>query len=123
MGYTLEYANQMNLTAIVPRNDLASTKYCLANLGFEYLIYLPDGGSVWVDLTDASGQLTVEWLNPSTGEKMSGGEITGGSRQEFAASFSGDAVLYIVSKRTLPPTPPPPSPPKPWWRARRSPVR
>ena len=97
MGYTLAYANQMNLTAMVPHNDLASTKYCLANPGFEYLVYLPNGGNVWVDLTDASGQLAVEWLNPSNGEKMSGGEITGGVQQEFTAPFSGDAVLYIVS--------------------------
>jgi len=31
MGYTLTYANKMNLAAMTPRNELASTKYCLAN--------------------------------------------------------------------------------------------
>jgi hypothetical protein len=95
MGYTLAYANRMNLAAMTPRNDLAATEYCLANPGGEYLIYLPDGGKVTVDLSEVSGKLAVEWLNPSTGEKMSGEATTGGGKQEFTAPFSGDAVLYI----------------------------
>jgi hypothetical protein len=96
MGYTLFYANRMNLAAMTPRGDLASTGYCLANPGVEYLIYLPDGGEVSVDLSDALGELVLEWLNPSTGERMSGGKTTGGDRQVFTAPFSGDAVLYMV---------------------------
>ncbi|MBC8234274.1 hypothetical protein H8E77_32395 [bacterium] len=95
MGYTLSYANQMNLAAAVPRNDLASTEYCLANPGVEYLIYLPDGGNVNVDLSAASGRLAVEWLNPNTGERMPGGTTTGGGSREFTSPFSGDAVLYL----------------------------
>lgn len=96
MGYTLTFANRMNITDTVPRNDLASTKYCLANAGFKYFIYLPKGGTVWVELTDAIGQFAVEWFNPSNGEAMSGGEIAGGARREFTAPFNGDAVLYIA---------------------------
>jgi len=95
MGYTLSYANRMNLAAAVPRNELSSTEYCLANPGVEYLIYLPDGENVNVDLSDASGRLAVEWLNPNTGERMSGGTTTGGGSREFTAPFSGDAVLYL----------------------------
>ena len=41
MGHTLAYANRMNLAAMTPRDDLASSGYCLANPGEEYLIYLP----------------------------------------------------------------------------------
>jgi len=98
MGYTLLYANKMNLAAMFPRNDLASTKYCLANPGVEYLIYLPEGGNVIVDLSDASGNLSVEWLNPDTGERVSGKTTSGGEDKEFTSPFSGDgdAVLYIV---------------------------
>lgn len=95
MGYTLAYATRMNLAAMMPHNELASTKYCLANPGNEYLIYLPEVGNVTVDLSDASGELTVEWLNPNTGEKIAGGMVTGGSHQELAVPFNGDAVLYI----------------------------
>ena len=95
MGYTLTYASKMDLASATPHDDLASTKYCLANPGTEYLVYLPDGGKVKVDLSAASGTLAVEWFNPNTGETVSAEEITGGGIQEFTAPFSGDAVLYV----------------------------
>ena len=41
MGHTLAYANRMNLATMTPRDNLASSGYCLANPGEEYLIYLP----------------------------------------------------------------------------------
>ena len=96
MGYTLTYANRMNLADAVPCNDLTSTQYCLANPGSEYLIYLPDGGNVTVNLSDASGQLDVEWLNPNTGENNPGGKTIGSSAREFTVPFAGDAVLYLA---------------------------
>ena len=99
MGYTLTYANKMDMSSISPRGDLASTKYCLANSGDEYLVYLPDGGKVTVDLSAAVGALTVEWFNPSTGKVMPTKVNTGGDNREFTAPFSGDAVLYIVRNR------------------------
>lgn len=52
MGYTLSYAMKMNLAAMAPRPDLCSTTYCLANPGFEYLVYLPFGShrlEAWID--------------------------------------------------------------------------
>ncbi len=97
MGYTLRYASRMDLASAEPHNDLASTKYCLANPGVEYLVYLPDGGKVTVDLSAASGALTVEWFNPSTDETTSAEAVAGGVKQDFTAPFSGDAVLYITA--------------------------
>jgi len=98
LGYTLRYANKVNLAAMVPRGDLASTGYCLANPvadGAEYLVYLPDGGTVTVDLSAASGELSVQWLNPSTGAMRFMGTTTGGASHSFTTPFSGDAVLHI----------------------------
>jgi len=34
----------MNLAAMTPQGELASTKYCLANAGTEYLVYQPKPG-------------------------------------------------------------------------------
>ncbi|MFB0502304.1 MAG: putative collagen-binding domain-containing protein, partial [Candidatus Bathyarchaeia archaeon] len=97
MGYTMAVAKRMNLAAMVPRSDLASTKYCLASPGVEYLIYLPEGGDAVVDLSHASGKLAVEWLDPSTGERRSGKPTAGGDRRELKSPFDGDAVLYVSS--------------------------
>lgn len=99
LGYTLKYANRMNLTNMVPRNDLAWTKYCLANPPVQYVVYLPDGGEVLVDLTAASGRLNVEWLNPRSGETASASPTEGGESRRFQAPFQGDAVIYIGSDR------------------------
>jgi len=97
MGYTLTYAEKMDLASAIPHGDLASTRYCLAVPGSEYLVYLPDGGKVTVDLSAASGMLAVEWFNPTEGETVPAESITGGGSSEFTAPFDGDAVLYIAS--------------------------
>jgi len=97
MGYTLAYANRMNLVSAVPRNDLASTQYCLANPGAEYLVYLPDGGEVAVDLSLASGTFAVEWFNPSANTTLDSGTTEGGTHRSFVAPFEGDAVLFLTS--------------------------
>jgi hypothetical protein len=88
MGYTLTYAKKTNLVSMVPHGDLASTGYCLANSGLEYLIYLPGGGKVWVDLSAASGTFSVEWFNPITGATTSGGKIAGGANRAFTPPFT-----------------------------------
>ncbi len=96
MGYTLRYASKMDMASAKPHNDLASTKYCLASPGVDYLVYLPDGGEVIVDLSAASGTLAVEWFNPNTGETVAAGAIAGGAEHDLEAPFEGDAVLHIA---------------------------
>jgi len=135
MGHTLTYAHRMDLMSMVPRTDLASSTYCLANPGVEYLVYLPSDShwmeswlaskrflwrfgplvsrlsrwfmglfrlTVTVDLTAASGGLSLEWFNPSTGKVVAGGRTMGGASRSFRAPFRGDAVLYIAGSQTTP---------------------
>jgi hypothetical protein len=71
--------------------------YCLANPGTDYVIYLPDGGSVTIDLSDATGTLNVEWYDPKDGTYYDERTVIGGGRETFTPPFSGDAVLHIVS--------------------------
>jgi hypothetical protein len=80
---------------MTPRNELSSSEYCLANPGHEYLVYLPEGGEVTVDVSAAKGAMTVEWFNPRTGEKLAGVKVDGGAKRPFHAPFQGDAVLYL----------------------------
>jgi hypothetical protein len=102
LGYTLRYARRMNLAAMTPQNQLASTGYCLAGGAkgrAEYLVYVPSGGKVTLDLSAAKEPLQVEWFNPSTGKAAATGVVEGGARREFSAPFEGDAVVYCVSKK------------------------
>ncbi len=96
MGHARVYAERMDLIHMAPRGDLASSGYCLANPGREYLIYLPAGGKVAVDLSGSSWTFTAEWFNPDTAEIASGGTVAGGGRRAFEAPFSGHVVLYLV---------------------------
>jgi hypothetical protein len=96
LGAARRYAEKMNLAAMTPRDGLASTRYCLASPGSEYLVYLPDGSAVTVDLSQAPGGFVVEWHNPATGKAVAAGAVVGGRRRELKAPFKGDAVLYLV---------------------------
>jgi hypothetical protein len=107
LGYTVSYANKMNLVKMTPQGSLSSTGYCLANnmaTGAEYLVYAPNGGSFTVNLSavPTTGTVTVEWLDPSTGTTTSGGSVPGGSTRTFTPPFSGDAVLYLVDPPSSP---------------------
>ena len=101
LGYTLHYARKMNMAEMTPLNDLASTQYCLANPGKEYLIYLPDGNKVTVDLSGEPGPFVVEWFNTRTGIITDGGVSAGDGKVEFTTPFDGDAVLYLLLKRKV----------------------
>ena len=101
MGYILTYARKMNLMKMISQSNLCSTGYCLANTGAtdaEYLVYVPSGGRATVNLTATTGQLCVDWFNPSKGAIASQGITTGGANRLFVAPFRGDAVLHIYSQ-------------------------
>lgn len=95
MGQTLKMANRMDLAAMTPRNDLASTGYCLANPGQEYLVYLPKGGEATVDLSAATGELSAEWMHPIEGTITGAGPAAGGDQRTLKAPFPGDAVVHL----------------------------
>jgi len=95
MGYTRMLAERMDLTAITPHGELASSGYCLANAGSEYVVYLPDGGKATVDLSAGRKPFAFEWLSPTTGQTRGEGAVDGGGKREFTAPFDGDAVLHI----------------------------
>ena len=99
MGYALTYARKMKFAALVPRNDLASTSYCLADPGAEYLIYQPGSGEAFfVELK--SGTYRYEWFDPAKGATAGDGSIkSSGGTQPFKPPFAGDAVLYLKAGR------------------------
>jgi hypothetical protein len=98
MGLTHTCATRMDLAAMAPHDALASTGFCLANPGKEYLVYLPEGGEVTVDLSASAGTCHVEWVHPLEGTVTSGETTSGGAKRVLSPPFSGDAVLYISQK-------------------------
>ena len=96
MGDTRRYAEKMDLAAMTPHPELVSTRYCLANPGEEYLLYLPEGGLVTLDLCDAQGSFGVEWFLPQLSRTLPGAHpLQGGDYATMVAPYTGDAVLYL----------------------------
>lgn len=95
MGQTRRLAQRMNMAALVPRPDLASSGYCLANPGQEYVVYLPIGGDVTVDLESAAGSFKVEWIPPAQGTPLNAAAIAGGAKRTVSAPVPGDLVLVL----------------------------
>jgi hypothetical protein len=95
MGLTRTIAERMNLAGAKPHAELASSTFCLADRGREYLVYLPGGGEVTLDLSGSSGLLNVEWIQPVEGTITRADPASGGGKPTWQAPFAGDAVLYL----------------------------
>ncbi|HOW66754.1 MAG TPA: DUF4038 domain-containing protein [Verrucomicrobiota bacterium] len=69
----------------------------LAEPGMVYVVYLPHGGKVTVDLTAAKGTLSGHWFNPrdrTAGEPF---EVAGDRSGEFKSPTTDDWVLLLRS--------------------------
>lgn len=105
MGHTRRLAERVNLATLVPHPELASTRCCLAHPGQEYIVYLPDGGEVTVDMSATVGRFQVEWIHPVEGTITGAESITGGDKRVLKAPFSGEAVVHLWAPMRTKPTP------------------
>jgi uncharacterized protein DUF6298 len=96
MGYTRWFAKKINLAAMQPKPNLASTKFCLANPGNEYLVYNPKDDLNSVILRLQKGNYKCEWFHPAKGNIIKEGMIRAkGGEQTLPAPFTGSFVLYL----------------------------
>jgi hypothetical protein len=98
MGYAALFARRLDLATMDVRGDLASTSYCLAHVADDapaYLVYLPEGGAVEIDLSATSGTLSVEWCNPRTGSVLVGDDVQAGAPRTLHPLFRRDVVLLL----------------------------
>jgi hypothetical protein len=68
MGDTLRFATRMQLIEMVPRSDLSSTGYALANVGEEYLVLQPSEAAEPFTVRLEAGTYRVEWFNITSRE-------------------------------------------------------
>jgi len=98
MGHTLTLARRMDLAAMTPTDDPGgcSTRYCLRNVGIEYLIYQAKTGVF--DAVIRAGTYRYEWLSPFTGETIATGQRrVAGGRTHFGPPADKAIVLYLRS--------------------------
>ena len=94
MGQTRRLADDIGLGSMTPHGELASTGYCLADPGRQYVVYAPKGVEIKVDLSHASGAMSVTWIDARTGKRTGGGSVEPG-RRALAPPKTGKWALWI----------------------------
>lgn len=94
MGHTRRYAERIGLASMVPRPNVTSTGYVLANPPTEYLIYQPRKGKFTVELE--TGTYRYEWFQPDQGKVVAQGLVqVKQANHLFQPPFAADAILYL----------------------------
>jgi len=101
LGHTRRLADRVNLAAMTPQDNLASTGHCLADPGREYLVYQPKGNEAFSVELEA-GVYRLEWFDPAKGT-MAGQEHieSSGGRRQFHPPLTTDAVLHLKKATPL----------------------
>jgi hypothetical protein len=64
-----------NADALIGNAKNDNSKYCFAQPGRVYVVYLPSGGTTDIDLGSAAGVYSVAWYNPRTGGELQAGSV------------------------------------------------
>lgn len=95
LGQVLNWSRRVDLAAMTPRPGLASSKYCLANPGAEYLILLPKGERK-ASLSLPAGKYRPTWFDTDTGAELAGESFSHGEGERTLESpFDGDTLLHL----------------------------
>lgn len=110
--YALEFFKNNNIPVqdmqnhnkLIGNDNNNNSKYCFAKPGELYLIYLAEGGSADLDLSNTRGRYSVTWYNPRTGGTLLNGtvkSINGGKKINIGLPPDSQAEdwLVIIRKR------------------------
>jgi hypothetical protein len=104
MGDTLRFASRMKLIEMVPRSDLSSTGYALANPGEEYLVLQPNEEADPFTAMVEAGTYAVEWFDITSRQTETDGAVSVGRSETTLFTPTeraiGPMVLYL--KRRTP---------------------
>lgn len=85
--------------ALVGNPDNANTRYCLALPNWTYVVYLAEGGSTELNLSDATGTFEVRWYDPRKGGTLQSGsvmQVQGGATVPLGNAPSAPEQDWVV---------------------------
>lgn len=100
--HNIPFPKMHNADVLVGNPDHDPSKFCFAKSNAVYLIYLPDGGSTDIDLSEATGAFHVQWFNPRSGGRLQDGSVktvTGGSSVNVGMALSQPKEDWLVVLR------------------------
>ena len=78
-----------------PQCVVGGSGWCVADPAVEYVVYLPNGGEVSLDLSALAGNATARWYDPREGVFSPAGAVGPGNPVAFAAPGGGDWALHV----------------------------
>jgi len=100
MGVVRQLADRVDLVRLQPRPELASTGYCLANPGVQYVVFRPDESSEPVEVELPAGDYQAEWILPVTGDSRGRRTVTAtGEKVRLESPTAGPVVLLLSASR------------------------
>lgn len=95
LGLIARSSQSVDLASMTPRPELASTRFCLAAPGNEYLVYIP-GGNTRITLKLAAGEYTAVWMDTSTGKELASQSLKHNGNEWSAQSpGAGSTLLHL----------------------------
>ena len=92
-------ARMANANALVGNPEHDNSRYCFAQSGELYLVYLPTGGKTDLDLAAARGAFSVAWFNPRIGGALTPSSDVAGGRSVSLQAPSSDDWLAVVRRK------------------------
>jgi hypothetical protein len=97
VGKAVEYSSKLDLANITPREDLASTGFCLTKPGYQYVVYQPDDEPIIVSGLSEGTSYYYEVYSAEQSKVVSEGYIQASGSSELFRSMGKGTVLYINS--------------------------
>jgi hypothetical protein len=94
---TVEYARKLDLANVSPMENLASTGFCLAKRGYQYVVYQPEDTIFTVTGLRGDTVYYYEWYNTKQSEVVSNGHLRPSGQKETFAPPNKGLVLYLTS--------------------------
>ncbi len=102
LGGTRAFIESLPFWEMQPHNELVTSgrAFCLAKPPQVYALYLPQGGSVAVELGSPATSYDCGWWDPANGPNgtLRHQQRTSGGKQTFTAPAKGDWALRIVRR-------------------------
>ncbi len=97
MKSLFKFFNTLPFWRMQPFTGITGDAVALAEKLKTYVIYLPHGGDVTIDLT-GGGRMESKWFNPRTGKFGKSDIIIGGTGEKFIAPDNNDWVLLLKAQ-------------------------
>jgi hypothetical protein len=108
LAWLAEFARTVPFHLMEPSDQLvvSGSAYCMAEPGVNYVVYFPQGGTIQLDLSEASGSFLAQWFDPQTGAWSNAGTVNAGGNVSFVSPSGDDDMALWLETAAGSPAPP-----------------